>query len=124
MKIINRTSIGIDVKGFVLDQEHVHISRAHEYHLGKKFGAVLELGGFEPDELRSIHSTKKMVEVVEGFRAELPPEELDRPEFARLWAAVQSHKEHLSALPSLELLEQFEAEEEDGFYLYPKDPAS
>jgi hypothetical protein len=120
VKIINRCSIGIDVKGFEIDRQHVFISRSHLYHVGKRFGGELELGGFTPDELRRLHSVTGTFTKVEELTKDLPAEVVQEPAVQRMIDATQKMRAHLASLPSLELVEQFERETDDGWYLYPR----
>lgn len=120
MKIINRTAIGIDVQGFSLDPRHVRIPRSEDYFVGKRFGGELELSGFTPGELRSLHTVKGSIAAVDATASQLPAHALELPEVKRMREAAESMRRHLAKLPSLEVLEQFEAETEDGFYLYPR----
>jgi hypothetical protein len=119
-RIINRTSIGIDVRGFEIDHQHVYIERSENYFVGKRFGGVLELSSFTPDELRNLHSVSQTFAAVDAATADLPPEVLEQPEVKHMLAATEKMRAHVASLPSLELLEQFEQETEDGWYLYPR----
>lgn len=123
MKIINRTSIGIDVRGFELDHKHMYIERSENYFVGKRFGELRELHSFAPDELRNLHSIAKTFALFDKMKAELTPEGLALPSIKYMMDSIEKMRAHLATLPSLELLEQFERETEDGWYLYPRAPA-
>lgn len=120
MKIVNRTRIELDVRGFQIDQHHVHVQRSENYHVGKRIGSELELGCFSPKELRDLHKLCESLERVLAVQRELPPELLEKAEVIEMRKRVENMRAHVAQLPSLELLEQFEAESEDGWYLYPR----
>jgi hypothetical protein len=120
MKIINRTNTELDLRGYQLDAQHIRVPRSEGYFLGKRFCGVLELGSFSPDELRSLHSLDRSFDEIRRAQGDLPPEALQIPGIKNMEDALSKMRRHLATLPSLELLEQFESETEDGLYLYPR----
>jgi hypothetical protein len=120
MKVVNRTRIDIDLPGFQIDPHHIYVRRSEDYHVGKRMGGELELSGFTPTELRNLHGITKTFAAVDKVTGELPPEALDMPEVKNMIDATDKMREHLARIPSLELLEQFERETDDGWYLYPR----
>lgn len=126
MNIINRTGKGFVIAGAEVNgTTTIHVRRSEEFHIGKRLCGELELDGFTPEELRDMHGLLASCDVVESIVAKLPAAVTALPAIATMASTTTQMRKHITTeLPSLELLAQLEAEQDDGFYLYPRAAAA